>query len=174
MDKYNLFLALLSSNSFRRLTFTQRSEQATEAIFGADGIVQIEIDGNRRSVIRKGLLFQAKKSWDHRDKKLVEQVGKMEEFSPEGSAVFDYRPNGYRAVGGRLVLESNGRPDLAAQRRLGEFLAEVFLGCLVGRTDTYYDWNRKTLIFAGQQPTYAGFPVFVHPKYLAAIQVERE
>jgi hypothetical protein len=155
--------------------FRGKGELATEAIFGADGIIQIEIDGKQGSVIRKGMLFQAKKGWKYRNQKLVEQVAKMEEFAPESSAVFDYRPDGYRAFVGRVVLQSHGRPDLTIQqRRLGEFLADVFLACMVGRADTYYDWDRQTLIFAGQQPTFGEVPISVHPKYLAAIEVERE
>jgi hypothetical protein len=170
--------ATINNESWKwRLTtrkFRGKGELATESILGADGIIQVEIDGNQGLVIRKGMLFQAKKGWKYRNQKLVDQVAKMEEFAPESSAMFDYRPDGYRAFVGRVVLQSHGRPDMTMQRRLGEFLADVFLGCLVGRTDTYYDWDKRTLILAGHQPTYANIPVSLHPKYLAAIQIERE
>jgi len=69
----------------------------------------------------------------------------MESIAPGGSAVFDYRPDAYRAVAGTIVLESDGKPNFERQRRLGKFLADEFLGCFVGRPDTYFDWDMATL-----------------------------
>jgi hypothetical protein len=53
----------------------------------------------------------------------------------------------------------------AYPKRLGEFLAEDFLECSVGRLDLWYDWERKALTF--ELPLGARLTT----KFLAAIQV---
>jgi hypothetical protein len=148
--------------------FRGRGELATEALIGADGIIQIEIGVRGGKETRKGILFQAKKSWMHRDQKLVEQVRAMETAAPGGSAVFDYGPREYRAASGMNVLESDARPPQVHFRRLGEFLADEFLGCSVGRRDTYYDWDAKGLVLAGEGPGLFR----LYPQFLAAIQID--
>jgi hypothetical protein len=148
--------------------FRGRGQSATESLIGADGIVQIEITRPTGAVNRKGMLFQSKKGWMHRDQRLMEQVRQMEVAAPSGSAVFDYGPGEYRAAPGNIVVESNGRPTQVPFRRLGEFMVDAFLGCSVGRPDTYYDWAYKGLVLAGARP--ALFRLYPH--FLAALQVE--
>jgi hypothetical protein len=148
--------------------FRGHGELATESLIGADGIVQVEITSPGGLVTRKGILFQAKKGWKHRDQILVGQVGKMEKVAPRASVVFDYEADGYKAAAGVLVLDSDGRPAQVRFRRLGEFLAGEFLECIVGRFDTYYDWNSKRLILAGESL----WPFGLYPQFLVAVQVE--
>jgi hypothetical protein len=148
--------------------FRGRGEFATEHLIGADGIVQIEIASPEGKGTRKGILFQAKKGWRHRDQELVGQVRAMETAALGGSAVFDYGPREYRAPSGMIVLESDGRPPQVRFRRLGEFLADEFLRCSVGRLDTYYDWDSKGLVLAGARPGLTR----LHPHFLAAVQIE--
>jgi len=115
----------------------------------------------------KGILFQAKKGWRHRNQELVRQIRAMETAAPGGSAVFDYGRE-YRAASGMIVLESDGRPPQVRFQRLGEFLVDEFLGCAVGRLDTYYDWDSKGLVLAGAGPGL----IRLHPHFLAAVQIE--
>lgn len=148
--------------------FRGRGELATEHIIGADGIVQIEVTTPSGSTVAKGLLFQAKNQWIHRDQDLLIQVRHMEEFAPSGSAVFDYSAEGYRGFPSSIVIERDARPRHIPPRRLGEFLADEFLECSVGRRDTYYDWSRKRLILSGRSME----PFTLHPRFLIAVQAE--
>ncbi len=148
--------------------FRGKGELATESLIGADGIVQIEIIVPNGRMVRKGILFQAKKGWIHHDNVLIKQIRMMEEAAPGGSVVFDYGPEAYRAAPGTSILESDGRPTHDRLRRLGEFLSDDFLECTVGRYDTFYDWNAKSLILAGARPSFYK----LYPHFLAAIQVE--
>jgi hypothetical protein len=43
-------------------------------MIGADGIVQIEVITPTGEIKRKGLLFQTKNDWRHRDQDLLSQV----------------------------------------------------------------------------------------------------
>lgn len=151
----------------RTRKFRGRGELATEHLIGADGIVQIEVSTPDGALVRKGLLFQAKKGWRHRDQDLVVQVSRMETVAPGGSAVFDYSPHGYRAATGQATLVANGRPEAGITQRLGEFLAAQFLQCTVGRRDTFYDWERRELVLQGQSTP-------LSPKFLLAIEAEPE
>ncbi|MEK7833650.1 MAG: hypothetical protein AAB401_21365, partial [Acidobacteriota bacterium] len=133
--------------------FRGRGELATESLIGADGIVQVEVTSPDSTVARKGLLFQAKKNWKHRSQELLAQVKKMESEAPGGSAVFDYASDAYRGFTAKAVLENDARPQIIGYRRLGEFLVDEFLECLVGRWDTYYDWDKKTLVLQKWPPS---------------------
>jgi len=95
----------------------------------------------------------------------------MENVTQNGSAVFDYGPEAYRGSAPSLVLGSSGRPSESEPKRLGEFLAEDFLECRVGRQDLWYDSEQKELNF-GFPVLVSGFPVSLRTKFLAAIQVE--
>jgi hypothetical protein len=148
--------------------FRGRGELATERLIGADGIIQIEITPPVGEVFRKGLLFQAKKNWRHRDGILVKQVQLMESVAPGGTAVFNYESERYTGASSVEVISADGNPRILHLERLGQFLAGDFLNCLVGRQDTYYDWNIKGLVLAGMKPGL----VRMHPKFLASIQVE--
>lgn len=148
--------------------FRGRGELATESLIGADGVVQVEVTTPEGEVKRKGLLFQAKNDWRHRDATLLEQLGLMQRAAPGGSAVFDYSSLAYRGFTPDLILRNNGRPGDSHPKRLGEFLAEDFLECHVGRRDLWYDWDRKGLTF--ELP----LGIQLTPKFLAAIQIVGE
>ena len=84
----------------------------------------------------------------------------------ERSVVFNYSADAgaYRAFVSESILISTGRPVDAYPKRLGEFLAEDFLECSVGRLDLWYDWE-KALTF--ELPLGARLTT----KFLSAIQV---
>lgn len=124
--------------------FRGRGPHAFENYSGADGIFQIEIENIETSeFIRKGMLFQAKKQDHMRRAELTRQVSNMERLILDGSAVLEYGPEMYRAFEGRMFL-----PDERATlrpRRLGDFLADNFLGCTIGALGMYYDANRRII-----------------------------
>jgi hypothetical protein len=93
----------------------------------------------------QGIAFSGEAEMESPGPGFDKKISKMESIAPGGSAVFDYRPDAYRAVAGTIVLESDGKPNFERQRRLGKFLADEFLGCFVGRPDTYFDWDMATL-----------------------------
>jgi hypothetical protein len=153
---------------FTTRKFRGRGELATESLIGADGILQIEISGSVGAIAKKGMLFQAKKNWRNRSQILINQIGLMEEYAPGGSSVFNFTAEGYTAFPSSAVLEQDGRPGHHQRAGLGEFLAKEFLGCFVGRPDTYYDWDRKRLLLSGSD-----MGLFrLHTKFVGAIEVE--
>jgi len=154
----------------RTRKFAGHGEGATEHLVGADGIVQIEISSSRQVVLRKSILFQAKKNWRHRDGDLIHQATLMEAAAPLGSVVFNYASDRYTAVASNLLIHSSGRPTELPLKRLGEFLATDFLNCSVGRFDTYFNWDPEGLVLAGAEPSF----YMLYPHFLVAIQVESE
>ncbi len=133
--------------------FRSKATGAPEKLLGADGIFQIEVrDSVNGEVERKGLLFQAKKGWHQRDGFLRDQVSRMEDVAPNGSAVFDYREDGFSAVSGHRVLAVDANPrDLGSDDRiwLGEFLVDRFLFCKVGLRGLYWEHTRGILTLPG-------------------------
>jgi len=125
--------------------FRGRGRGAFEKRSGADGIVQVEV--TRGSEVHfKGLLFQAKKL-GLLNGELESQVKRMEKMAPNGSAVFEYRPDSYRAISGHDYLENSSDQASKAPklRTLGEFLARDFLSCKYGLRSMHYDASRGLL-----------------------------
>lgn len=120
--------------------FQGRGPRATEKLTGADGIVQLEVRIDQQ-VRTKSLFFQAKKEGNNAG--LAEQKAKMESFMPNASCVFQYGPE-------RFVATASSGALAWAPVEIGEFLAERFLTCQVGRRDCYYDALRKVLIGSAQ------------------------
>lgn len=129
--------------------FRGRGKGAVEKSIGADGILQIEVENSETgAMIDKGLLFQSKKAGTAAPKKLNEQVENMEDLVPSGSAVFEFGPKKYQAYESAPVLEKRGHigdVPASAKVRLGDFLADRFLPCRVGRRGLYYDAIRQSL-----------------------------
>lgn len=128
--------------------FRGKGKGADEKLFGADGIFEIAVQDQRTGTrFVKGLLFQAKKKGDTRKKKLEEQAKHMERIVPGGAAIFEYGPSQYSAWD---AIES--APDLtvadAGKRisRLGDYLANRFLTCKVGKLGIYYDAVGRSLV----------------------------
>jgi hypothetical protein len=99
-------------------------------------------------------LFQAKKNDIRHDRRLIEQVQKMEDLANGCSAVFEYRSDGYRAVAGRPFLEELGTRAVFGRERLqplGSFLGTVFLPCDAGTRGLYYDGVRRLLLLPTEQ-----------------------
>lgn len=119
--------------------FGSKGANAPEKHLGADGIIQIELeDVRRKSSHYKGLLFQAKKSGKIQRQKLLKQAKQMEEIAPGGSAVFEYGPRQYLGVKSGLVISQEGAIDENDGIRLGDFLADKFMPCSVGRRGLHY------------------------------------
>ena len=122
-----------------------RGQNAPEKRVGADGIFEVEVeDVESRELDRKGLPFQAKKGWCHRDADLVEQVKKMEDVCEGASGVIDYSPDGFTALDGRAVLENAGRPP-ENRMSVGKYLGRV-VECASGSRDVFYDASRGLLL----------------------------
>lgn len=130
--------------------FRGRGPGAFESHSGADGIFQIEVsraDGG--SVHHKGILFQAKTQKLGFGSQLISQVTTMEEIAPKGSAVFEFGPEGYRAIRGGEYLEELGnhrRLPRDVVQPIGGFLADEFLPCEAGVRGMYYDGMRRQLL----------------------------
>ena len=128
---------------------------------GADGIFQIEVSRFTGGVLpatsttvslenveeeyffAKGLLFQAKRSDSHDAKKLLEEVQKIEKLTPGNGAYFEYGPDNYHATLAKKIVESEGSTQGVELFRLGDFLADQFMECLVGVEGLYVDLKSK-------------------------------
>ncbi len=129
--------------------FRGRGRNAFEKHSGADGIVQVEVHGPTGEVTTKGVLFQSKKARGSSRSDLADQVAKMEGLAPNGSAVFEFGPEGYRAAAGSIMLEEiKTQPNRIPhpQQNIGEYLGGQFLPCKSGLRGMYYDAVRKILI----------------------------
>ncbi len=129
--------------------FRGRGAKAFEKDAGADGIVQVEVHGSNGEIATKGVLFQAKKDRGSSRSDLLGQVRKMEALAPNGSAVFEFGPDAYRAAASSIVLaELEARPHRIPhpQDDIGEYLAGQFLPCKSGLRGMYYDAVRKILV----------------------------
>lgn len=144
--------------------FRGRGKGADEKVFGADGIVEVQIeDRDTGTKFGKGVLFQAKKRGDRRRAKLLEQAGKMEEIVRQGSAIFEYGPNEYVGYDASTLIEDhvaevNGNPrdhvaedDGNSRSRLGDYLAERFLPCGVGKRGMYYDAVGRAIVHTNER-----------------------
>lgn len=135
--------------------FRGRGDGAPEKQTGADGIFQVEVHrGNEALIVPKGILFQAKKFSGSSRSDLIDQVTRMEQTAPGGSAVFEFSPDGYRGASGRDVLLARERhPDRIPHPddSLGHYLADRFLGCESGLRGMYYDAVRGILVVPLEQ-----------------------
>jgi hypothetical protein len=134
-----------------RITYRKlrgRGPDATEKLVGADGILQIMVEHERR-VFVKGLLFQAKNAWST-DKILRRQCSRL---SPWGDAavVFDYRPEGYDVYTVQQVVLSRGIRSLAGEPRpMASFLADSFVACKEGALGLYYRPSSRQLFWPSE------------------------
>ena len=127
--------------------FRGRGSSAFEKKYGADGIIQVEVT-LRGQTFFKGVLFQAKKGAALRSGDLRDQVEKIEEIAPGGSAVVVYRPDGYLAIKGTEYLQTEGGlvgPMNKKMESLASFFDD-FLECKSGLRGMYYEAVRQRLI----------------------------
>jgi hypothetical protein len=61
-------------------------------------------------VVYKGVLFQAKKYRGDSRANLIDQVRKMEQLAPGGSALFEFGPKGYTGASGQDIIVRRARP----------------------------------------------------------------
>jgi hypothetical protein len=153
--------------------FRGRAKGAFENRSGADGIIQIEVTTDRQKFY-KGLLFQAKKGSLRVDAEVTGQVRKMEELAPGGSAVFEYRKDGYRAIPGDIFLENTPDRRISIQRNehpLGSFLGDEFLPCTEGLRGMYFDAVRELLLVPTGENDVRAIPVEL--RHRLRIEVDR-
>ena len=126
--------------NYRRLR--GRGPSSTERLVGADGVLQLTVAYGSRVAV-KGLLFQAKKSWD-RDPRLPEQCAKLKPWE-QAAVLFDYRPHKYDVFTLDQVQRSNGLRKMAGPPvSMPELLSNVFLACKRGAFGLYYHpFNRE-------------------------------
>lgn len=118
-----------------------RGPGAPEGEVGADGIFQIEVTTAQGKLV-KGLPFQAKKLWQHRDQRLLGQCHDMMRAAGEG-LVINYGPHGYTAYKADRVIEADGRiPRAERAPALGQILANEFLDCTIGQEGLFFDVDK--------------------------------
>lgn len=131
-----------------------RGPGAPERTLGADGIFQLEvIDQRGHFLVRKGLLFQSKKAWTGRDRRLFSQTHDL--LAQSSSAiVVDYSDTGYKAFTAQAVVAAEGvRKKIRSQdsKPLAQVLGDDFVGCRRGDHGLYWDPDRERLIVSGQR-----------------------
>ena len=130
--------------------FRGRGSGAFETQAGADGLIQVEIqDRDSDTIQSKGMLFQSKKRKLAHGKAIIAQASNMERLAPQGSAIFVYGPERFRAVASGDFLKGGDGMSPSQPRELeeiGHFLGGSFLGCIVGMRGLYYDAMHNRLI----------------------------
>lgn len=118
-----------------------RGEGAPEKRLGADGILQISVSKNGRSVFAKGLPFQAKKFGGFANAAVRKQAHDLYDTSQSGIIV-RYSDKGYTGTDVRNLLNDAGA-GLAAQKpptaTLATLFGDSFLDCEIGRMNLTYD-----------------------------------
>lgn len=116
--------------------FRGRGAGAYEKTVGADGIITIEIekDGIRET---KSVIFQAKKEGN---RQTAVQIDKMQKALPQGNMVLVFSKDGYFGETGKDF--ENG---VAIEKRAGDYLADVIVGCTNGQWGVDYDAIKNEL-----------------------------
>ncbi|WP_334109234.1 hypothetical protein [Methylobacillus sp.] len=127
-----------------------RGAKAPENFTGADGIFQISVFTCKGEVLfSKGLPFQSKINWIHRDGNLVTQAKKMQTIL-RGGIVIDYSSEGYKTCTASQVIEADGSRSTIEQNHLMHTLERSicndFLNCHLGERNLYF--NRQLQRFS--------------------------
>jgi len=154
--------------------FLSKSKRSVEKRLGADGIFQIEYeDLVTGEMSTKGLLFQSKNQWIGRNQKLLSQAEDMEQFVPNGGAVFEYGPIGYKACDATQAIAANGQrenvPD-AEMLSLGDYLVERFMECTSGIRGMYYDATRNVLVVPDQKKGFDEQRFYIDTRFRIEVQ----
>ena len=129
--------------SLKYRKFRGRGAGATEKKLGADGIFEVLLNDSGR-VQSKSMLFQSKMAGPGGARQLAEQCAKLSTWR-EAAAVFSYATSGFEAMTLDAVLGARGDLRNAKGLPLDEFLANVFVKCVVGDTDLRYVSDHKML-----------------------------
>lgn len=117
--------------------FRGRGKGATEALIGADGIIELSLDWNGRKE-SKAVLFQAKMDWQS-DTSLLPQALLLSTWR-EASLFVNYTESTIEAASIDSVLRSRGvRANAKDVLPIADALGEYFLMCKIGSTDLAYD-----------------------------------
>lgn len=129
--------------------FRGRGKGADERVFGADGIVEVQIEDRQNgSKHGKGVLFQAKKKGDKRARKLLEQATKMERIAQKGAAIFEYGPDEYIGFDASTIIDQDlANSEGNTRARLGDYLADRFLPCDVGKRGMFFDAVGRAIVY---------------------------
>ena len=148
---------------------------STESVVGADGILEVEV-GSAEYNQRKSSLFQAKNSL-RKDPRLVAQCAKLSLWR-EAAFVISYSAKGYQAYSIDDVLLARGALTQAQNAvPLVRWIVDVFMACLNGHLDLYYDKNQRRLYWirekTSKNDTYNDRRIWVdfRPKHLINIHV---
>lgn len=167
---------------------------------GSDGVFQIEVRRFSVGVLpatsttvslenvieeylfAKGLLFQSKRSDSHDADKLLEEVQKIEKLTPGNGVYFEYGPTNYHAAFAQKIVDSKGSTKGVQLFRLGDFLADHFMECLVGVEGLYVDLdsNKQVLHFPEENeavrslPTRLGHALAVQITAFRLVRFEKE
>jgi len=118
---------------------------APEKRTGADGIIQISVEGEGKAIFAKGLPFQAKKLNRYHEAEVAPQAADMFRTSRSG-IVLRFGPDGYDARDVRhSVLEASDEVIQTPRgfAPLGTVMGDWFLKCEIGR---------RGLIFRREEP----------------------
>ncbi|MGL4441049.1 MAG: hypothetical protein ACRCUE_17445 [Bosea sp. (in: a-proteobacteria)] len=137
--------------SLRYRKFRGREPGATERQLGADGIIELSVDGPYNSQV-KSMLFQSKMEKSHGSRELVEQCSKLSNWR-EAAAVFSYGPDRFAGISLDAVLGAKGNLVEAKGVDLAEFLADLFVACTIGDTELRYHTDKKMLSWRDSQRT---------------------
>ncbi len=132
-----------------------RGKNAEEKIYGADGLIQIELKDNQEKILAsKALLFQAKNRWKGKDKKLASQAALLAR-SPHTAIIINYSSDGYSACPAEIAYSAGGnRNYIESQemRSLASVLGDDFLDCRVGLMGVHYNHETKKLTVPPYDP----------------------
>lgn len=137
--------------SLRYRKFRGRGPGATERHLGADGIIELHVDGPYDSQV-KSMLFQSKMEKSRESRDLVEQCAKLSNWR-EAAAVFSYGPDRFVGLSLDSVLGAKGDLVKAKGIDLAEFLADFFVSCAIGDTELRYHTDKKMLSWMDLQRT---------------------
>lgn len=122
--------------------FRGRGKNATEKTLGADGVIELHVNGARPQV--KSLLFQSKINLK-KDKHLLSQCAKLSTWR-EAACVINYTEEGYYVYDIEDLLRSKGElPPEGKRISMAEYLNSQFLPCEVGDTGLRYFARERVL-----------------------------
>ena len=126
-----------------------RGHKAPEKLYGADGIMEIEVnDAMGNSLARKLVPFQSKKEGRTDRESLANQARRLAQFPGDGLIVV-YGPRKYVAMRASTVAEYRGVLHGIPQEEvhtLGDVLAGDFLTCRIGSSSLYYDTSTERIL----------------------------
>ncbi len=101
---------------------------------------------------------------------LNDQLRDMEEIAPSASALVEYGPGNFHGCMSRKAMGQGFASIPSGMKRLGDFLADDFVPCLVGLDGLYYEFESKTLIIPNETKGYRRVRARVKNRILIAVR----